>query len=131
MSLLNRYEEVVGRYEIDRLRRLAAPLRGKRIVHVNSTRLGGGVAEILGWMIPLMTELGIDAHWEVIQGNADFYRVTKSFHNGLQGLAVTLRPADFQLHLDVNEANARLWPWKRTWSLCMTLSPSTCPALAR
>ena len=58
-------------------------------------------------MIPLMVELGIDTRWEVIQGNADFYRVTKSFHNGLQGLPVNLRPADYQLHRDINEANAR------------------------
>ena len=107
MSLLARYEEVVGRQEIERLRRLAAPLRGKRIIHVNSTRQGGGVAEILGWMIPLMVELGIDARWETIQGNADFYRVTKAFHNGLQGLPVSLRPSDFKLHMDVDEANAR------------------------
>ncbi len=107
MNLLDRYEEVVGRPEIDRLRRLGERLAGKRIVHVNSTRQGGGVAEILGWMIPLMVELGIDARWEVIQGNSDFYRVTKSFHNGLQGLPINLRPADYQLHVDVNEANAR------------------------
>jgi len=107
MNLLDHYEEVVGRPEIDRLRRLAERLAGKRIVHVNSTRQGGGVAEILGWMIPLMVELGIDARWEVIQGNPDFYRVTKSFHNGLQGLPVNLRPSDYQLHMEVNEANAR------------------------
>jgi trehalose synthase len=107
MSLLASYEEVVGRHEIERLRRLAAPLRGKRIIHVNSTRQGGGVAEILGWMIPLMAELGIDARWETIRGDADFYRVTKAFHNGLQGLPVSLRPSDFKMHREVNEANAR------------------------
>ena len=107
MSLLTRYEEVVGRYEIDRLRRLGSRLAGKRIVHINSTRQGGGVAEILGWMIPLMVELGIDTRWEVVQGTPDFYRVTKAFHNGMQGLPVNLRPADYQLHMDVNEANAK------------------------
>lgn len=107
MGLLDRYEEVVGRHEIDRLRRLADRLRGKRIVHVNSTRVGGGVAEILGWMVPLMVELGIDTRWEVIQGNADFYRVTKSFHNGMQGLPISLRPADYKQHVEVNEANAK------------------------
>ncbi len=68
MRLLDRYEEVVGHREIERLRQLASGLEGKKIVHVNSTRTGGGVAEILGWMIPMMDELGIDAHWEVISG---------------------------------------------------------------
>ncbi len=107
MGLLDQYEEVVGPHEIDRLRRLADRLRGQRIVHVNSTRVGGGVAEILGWMVPLMVELGIDARWEVIQGNSDFYRVTKSFHNGMQGLPISLRPADYKLHVEINEANAK------------------------
>ena len=65
MKLLDRYEEIVGHQEVERLRRLAERLAGKRIVHVNSTRSGGGVAEILGWMVPLMQELGIDARWEV------------------------------------------------------------------
>ena len=88
MKLLDRYEEIVGHQEVERLRRLAARLAGQRLVHVNSTRIGGGVAEILGWMVPLMEELGIDAHWEVIAGPPDFYRVTKAFHNGMQGLPV-------------------------------------------
>ena len=106
MKLLDRYEEVVGPREIQRLRQLAARLAGKRIVHVNSTRTGGGVAEILGWMVPLMQELGLDARWEVISGSPDFYRVTKAFHNGLQGLPVTLKKSDFDLHLEVNRENA-------------------------
>ncbi|MGD9646564.1 MAG: glycosyltransferase [Pirellulales bacterium] len=107
MTLLDRYEEVVGRHEIDRLRRLGERLAGKRMIHINSTRQGGGVAEILEWMIPLMNELGIDARWETIQGNTDFYRVTKSFHNGLQGLPVNLRSKDYELHMAINEANAQ------------------------
>jgi trehalose synthase len=107
MRRLDRYEEVVGHREVERLRQLAARLRGKRIVHINSTRTGGGVAEILGWMIPLMQELGLEARWEVISGPPDFYRVTKSFHNGLQGLPVALRQSDFDLHYEVNQDNAR------------------------
>ena len=96
MRLLDRYEEIVGHQEVERLRRLAERLAGKRIVHVNSTRTGGGVAEILGWMVPLMEELGIDARWEVIAGPPDFYRVTKAFHNGLQGLPVSLQKERFR-----------------------------------
>jgi trehalose synthase len=107
MKLLDRYEEVVGHQEVERLRRLAARLAGKRIVHVNSTRTGGGVAEILGWMIPLMQELGLDTRWETISGPPDFYRVTKAFHNGLQGLPVSLRRSDFDLHFEVNRENAQ------------------------
>jgi trehalose synthase len=106
MNLLDRYEEIVGHQEIKRLHQLADRLTGKKIVHVNSTRTGGGVAEILSWMVPLMCELGIDARWEVIAGNAEFYRVTKTFHNGLQGLPVSLRPSDFELHNRVNRENA-------------------------
>ena len=107
MRLLDRYEEVVGHQEIERLRHLASGLKGRRIVHVNSTKTGGGVAEILGWMIPMMQELGLDAHWEVITGPPEFYRVTKMFHNGLQGMPVSLRPRDLDLHLDVNRENAQ------------------------
>ena len=107
MQLLDRYEEVVGHQEVQRLRQLAAFLTGKRIVHVNSTATGGGVAEILGWMVPLMNELGLDARWEVIQGPPEFYQVTKAFHNGLQGLPVALKPKDFELHYEVNRENAQ------------------------
>jgi trehalose synthase len=106
MKLLDRYEEVVGPQEVQRLRQLALGLVGKRIVHVNSTKTGGGVAEILGWMIPMMRELGIDARWEVAGGPPEFYRVTKAFHNGIQGLPVSLKPRDFDLHVQVNRENA-------------------------
>ena len=107
MKLLDRYEEVVGSIEVRQLRQLAGRLAGKRIVHVNSTRSGGGVAEILGWMMPIMQELGLDARWEVIHGPPDFYRVTKAFHNGLQGMGVSLKRRDFDLHTEVNRENAK------------------------
>ncbi len=106
MQILDRYEEIVGPQEVDRLRQLASRLKGRRVVHVNSTRTGGGVAEILEWMIPLMRELGIDARWEVITGTPDFYRVTKGFHNGMQGFKVALRRSDFELHREINRQNA-------------------------
>lgn len=107
VNLLDRYEHVVGHLEIQRLRRLGQRLAGIRVVHVNSTKSGGGVAEILGWMIPIMQELGIDARWETIAGPPEFYHVTKSLHNGLQGLPGTLQTRDFELHYEVNRENAR------------------------
>lgn len=93
------YEKVVGPDAISRLRQAARDLKGATVVHVNSTREGGGVAEILAWLTPLMIDLGIDAHWEVINGHGEFFQVTKAFHNGLQGNDVPLTPR----HIDVYE----------------------------
>jgi trehalose synthase len=83
--LLDNYAKIVGDEVIDHLRQLAGPLKGMKVIHVNSTREGGGVAEILNWLIPLKRELGLDTVWEVITGNREFYHCTKSFHNALQG----------------------------------------------
>ena len=105
------YEGIVRPAVINQLEQLAAHLRGKKAVHVNSTRSGGGVAEILGWMIPLMKELGIDTSWEVIEGNEAFFNVTKTFHNGLQGNKVDLLPNHIEAYEDINRTNAeRLRP---------------------
>jgi trehalose synthase len=84
-SLLERYAHVVGNEVIDHLKQLANPLKGMKILHVNSTKEGGGVAEILNCLIPLKRELGIDAEWEIITGEQNFYQCTKKMHNSLQG----------------------------------------------
>jgi len=101
------YADVVGKPVIDQLRRLGERLKDVRIVHVNSTREGGGVAEILHWMVPLMNDLGLKASWEVIQGNDDFFSVTKNIHNGLQGHAVTLQKKDWDIYEAVNAKNSK------------------------
>src|SRR4030042_2658613 len=84
-SLLEQYANIVGNEVINHLRQLAHPLKGVKILHVNSTKEGGGVAEILNRLIPLKRELGIDAEWEIIAGERDFYQCTKKMHNSLQG----------------------------------------------
>ena len=89
-NMLDEYSAVTGREVFDHLYQLAAPLRGARVVHVNSTREGGGVAEILQKLVPLMQALGVDARWEVISGEPDFYQCTKGFHNALQGNRVSI-----------------------------------------
>ena len=76
-------KEVVGEESISQLYRLAEPLRGCSVFHVNSTRSGGGVAEILDWLIALMIDAGLEASWEVIEGEAPFFRATKKIHNAL------------------------------------------------
>lgn len=84
-TLLDQYASIVGNDVIDHLRQLAAPLKGMKIIHVNSTREGGGVAEILNRLVPLQRELNMDASWEVINGDKRFYQCTKKMHNALQG----------------------------------------------
>ncbi len=89
-SALDKYAGICGPNVIDQLRQLVVPLKGIKVIHVNSTRKGGGVAEILAKLVPLKKELGIDVSWEVIDGNADFFKCTKGFHNALQGNKVEI-----------------------------------------
>lgn len=106
ISMLESYTAVTGRDVIRHLQQLAEPLRGKTLVHVNSTRLGGGVAEILDKLVPLSRELGIDTRWEVITGDSDFYQCTKNFHNAIQGNRVATSEKMLSHFLEVNEQNA-------------------------
>jgi len=104
-SLLEQYAHVVGNEVIDHLRQLANPLRGMKILHINSTKEGGGVAEILHRLIPLKIELGIDVEWEVISGEADFYKCTKKMHNSLQGNRDDISSALLIVYENTNHQN--------------------------
>jgi len=103
---IDAYRDIVGAPVIRQLRRLGERLRGIRVVHVNSTAEGGGVAEILAWMVPLMRDLEIDAQWRVIQGTPEFFSVTKAIHNGLQGYPVSITGKDWEIYQEVNQSNA-------------------------
>ena len=104
-SLLD-YGPFAGNRVIEELGALAKRLESTRIVMVNSTRAGGGVAEILARMIPLLNELNLDARWEVMEGSEPFYKVTKAFHNSLHGKPQTVTQEMFDLFLDVGRLNA-------------------------
>jgi trehalose synthase len=104
--LLEAYARVAGEDVIDHLSQLAAQYRGMKVVHVNSTRVGGGVAEILDKLVPLSRELGLDARWEVITGDPVFYQCTKAMHNGLQGNPVNLQPHWLEAYEETNRHNA-------------------------
>jgi len=101
------YEPVVGRNALDELELIASKLSGKVVQHINSTFSGGGVAEILSRMVPLMEELGVYARWNVIKGNEDFFQVTKKFHNALHGSREEVSPQDFSLFLETSEENIK------------------------
>src|SRR5881628_756303 len=85
MPSLQDYREVVGPEAVEELLVVADRLHGRRLQNINSTPVGGGVAEILTRMIPLLRELGLDATWDVIKGDQAFFNVTKAFHNALHG----------------------------------------------
>ncbi len=105
-EMLNAYAEVVGHDVIAHLQQLSRPLQGMKVVHVNSTRVGGGVAEILEKMVPLSNELGIHTSWEVISGGEDFYHCTKAMHNGLQGHRAPIADSLLAAYEETNRENA-------------------------
>ncbi len=102
---LDDYVPLLGAREIDELRNLASKLTGRTVQMVNSTAMGGGVAEILNRLIPLMKELGVKPRWDVITGGEDFFEVTKAFHNALHGGPYTSRKENFEIFLATTEAN--------------------------
>ena len=106
-STLAQYETVVGQAVIEELRELARRLRGKRVVMVNSTRSGGGVAEILNRMLPLLTELDVPVRWEILEGSEQFFKVTKRIHNALHGKQEHVTQKMFDLFLEVGRSNVQ------------------------
>jgi trehalose synthase len=104
---LQDYREVVGPEMIDELMVIAGRVRGRSLQNVNSTLVGGGVAEILTRMIPLLRELGIDATWDVIRGDEAFFAATKAFHNALHGAREDIRQEAFECYRHTMAANLR------------------------
>jgi trehalose synthase len=101
------YTHIVGRDLIEEIRSLAEPLQGARVVHVSATSFGGGVAEILYTLVPLMKDVGLDCEWQVIYGREEFFNATKLMHNALQGNPQDLSPEDWETWERYNEMNAR------------------------
>ena len=103
MHSLEDYRDIVGVKVIGEIHRKASKLYGKHILHINSTYQGGGVAEILNSFIPLLNDIGIDSGWRILQGNPDFFTVTKKFHNALQGESIHFTEMKKQLYAQANE----------------------------
>jgi trehalose synthase len=100
------YRPIVGEEVIAEIRSLAEPLRGARVVHVNATAFGGGVAEMLYTLVPLMRDVGLEAEWQVIAGEDEFFNVTKACHNGLQGMDIPFTEEMKAIWRRYNEMNA-------------------------
>lgn len=123
LNSIEPYRNTAPRGTVDFLLRLASRLQGRRFVHVNSTREGGGGVEILNRLVPTMRGLGIKTDWEVIEGDSDFYASTKAFHNALQ------RPPRDQCapaHRDAHAAPRGLEAsTRRSRSRCTPSTPSS------
>ncbi|OPY67654.1 MAG: Trehalose synthase [Syntrophorhabdaceae bacterium PtaU1.Bin034] len=104
--MISRYTGIAPKGDLLLIRRLCDKLAGKTFLHVNSTREGGGVAEILQRMIPLLAGMGIDARWEVIKGDLYFFEITKKIHNALQGNREDITEGMWEHYFEVNRGNA-------------------------
>lgn len=106
MPQITEYGPIVGQYTIDELAMLAGRLHGVSIQNINSTAVGGGVAEILTRMLPLLKQLGVTASWDVIRGDDRFFMTTKKMHNALHGVSVSVTDEEMAAFVEVNRANA-------------------------
>jgi len=100
------YATIASRGVMDQIRTLAGALQGKRVLHLSATAFGGGVAEILYTLVPLMRDAGLETEWQVINGQDEFFDVTKSIHNALQGADVTLTEEQKDIFRRYNRVNA-------------------------
>ncbi len=106
---LDDYLPVIGEERVEEIRSLAASLQGSRVLHLNSTSFGGGVAEVLTGLVPLMNDVGMTADWQVIGASDEFYQVTKAMHNSLQGMYVDWTPQMREIWLHYNQRSAELF----------------------
>ncbi len=104
--MIEQYSGIAPKGDLLLLEKLSGSLQKKSFLHINSTRAGGGVAEILQRMIPILKELGIDARWEVITGDEKFFDITKKIHNALQGYPQAITEEMWDYHREVNRRNA-------------------------
>jgi len=101
------YTHIAGKGLIEQIRGLAESLEGKRVLHVSATAYGGGVSEILYTLVPLMSDVGLEAHWQVILGREEFFNVTKLMHNSLQGDPQAISDEQWEVFQAYNAMNAQ------------------------
>jgi trehalose synthase len=107
MSRIRDYAPVVGESVLEELSLLADRLKGKAVQNINSTAVGGGVAEILIQMLPLLNDLGVNASWEVIKGDERFFSITKKMHNALHGVEVQIGRDELDYFIEMNRQNRK------------------------
>jgi trehalose synthase len=109
---LDDYADIVGPEVIGQLHRLVERLGPRRLININSTKAGGGVAEILNRTVPLFNQLGLETQWEIIHGDQEFFEITKGMHNAFQGQKVNFTSRMIEHYREVNRENARKFSWE-------------------
>lgn len=112
------YAEIVGEDLVEEIAELAAAIEGARVLHLNPTAFGGGVAELLYALVPLMRSVGLDAEWRLIHGTEEFFNVTKAAHNGLQGMEVLWTEEMESEYLAKLAENADSWGGEYDFVVC-------------
>jgi len=124
------YRSIIRRGLFDEIVTLGERLRGKRVLHVSATSFGGGVAEILYTLVPLMRDVGLQAAWDIMFGSEPFFNVTKSFHNALQGAEYELTVEDRAIYEEYNRISAEaLQKSGEDWDIILIHDPQ--PALLK
>lgn len=104
-----KYRSIIGDDQMDEIYGLASQLKGSKVLHVNATAFGGGVAELLTTMVPLMNDLGLETEWQIMQGDSEFYDITKKLHNSLQGMQMDWTTEMWDIWKYYNDLNAGLF----------------------
>lgn len=130
-SSLNDYAPFVGYEKIEEVRQLASRLKGARVLHINSTPYGGGVAELLYYMIPLMTDVGLEVEWRVLERDDGFFTITKALHNSLQGMRGLWSRAMASSYLAKSVQYAERFSGDFDFIIVHDPQPMAIPALAR
>lgn len=108
MTTIEDYATIIGQDAVNELYSLAERSQDKCVQNINSTSVGGGVAELLSRLIPLFKQLGVDVNWDVIKGDERFFGITKKFHNALQGFDADITDEDLAYFLEINQMNAEM-----------------------
>lgn len=105
--MIRSYRGIARDSMLNELSFLGEALQGRSLQHINSTRQGGGVAELLNRLVPMMQSLGIDTTWDVLDGSPEFFDVTKTMHNALQGADIEIPHHELEIYLDRLRDNSR------------------------
>jgi len=112
------YIPFVGKETVEEIKSISENLKDYEILHINSTYIGGGVAELLRSIVPLMNSIGLRTEWKIIQGDDEFFKITKNFHNAIHGENIEISQNMINKYLEVNKVNSELINLDKDFCIC-------------